>query len=289
MSASSVHPPDRASTTLQGLRAALSELHEITDVQELYVTAVKAVTRGLAFDRTALCKVDHGVLRFLQLHHPEQPRIMAAILLSLRSDPLVLNSNLVESDVLRSHRPMLVRDAMDHPRTHKPLVVAAEGTDYVIAPIRRGTHVAGLLLADRSFSTDPLDELDAFALFAFAEGLSFAIECMLSDRRISHVRTELATMVSMIERASAGEPLAEGGNAATARPRDELELLTRRELEVLQLMADGRTNPEIARELVLSLSTVKSHVRGVLRKLGVSSRYQAIARYLRAPAMGDQA
>jgi LuxR family maltose regulon positive regulatory protein len=55
-------------------------------------------------------------------------------------------------------------------------------------------------------------------------------------------------------------------------------LLTGRELEVLRLMADGLSNPQIARRLVISLDTAKTHVHHVLEKLEAASRVQAIAR-----------
>ena len=48
--------------------------------------------------------------------------------------------------------------------------------------------------------------------------------------------------------------------------------LTRREEEVLRLVAQGRTQPEIARELCLSRDTVKTHVRNLYRKMGVSGK-----------------
>jgi ATP/maltotriose-dependent transcriptional regulator MalT len=51
--------------------------------------------------------------------------------------------------------------------------------------------------------------------------------------------------------------------------------LTRRELEVLALLADGLTNDEIARRLFISVTTVKAHVRHILEKLGVRTRTQA--------------
>ena len=56
------------------------------------------------------------------------------------------------------------------------------------------------------------------------------------------------------------------------------EHLTRRELEVLGLMAQGKTNPEIARELVIARPTAKTHVERVIRKLGASDRTQAVVR-----------
>jgi len=59
-----------------------------------------------------------------------------------------------------------------------------------------------------------------------------------------------------------------------------LTTLTPRELEVLSDLASGRTNKQIARDLGVSLNTVKFHVRNLFQKLGVNSRGQAIARYL---------
>jgi DNA-binding NarL/FixJ family response regulator len=57
--------------------------------------------------------------------------------------------------------------------------------------------------------------------------------------------------------------------------------LTKRELEVLEMMAEGATNPEIADRLVITVSTVKTHVRNILRKLHVRNRTEAVAQYLR--------
>jgi DNA-binding NarL/FixJ family response regulator len=53
--------------------------------------------------------------------------------------------------------------------------------------------------------------------------------------------------------------------------------LTRRELQVLRLLAAGRNQREIAEELVISPRTVGTHIEHILEKLGVRSRAQAIA------------
>jgi NarL family two-component system response regulator LiaR len=61
----------------------------------------------------------------------------------------------------------------------------------------------------------------------------------------------------------------------TPRKPDAGALLTDREREVLRLLADGRSNKEIARSLVVSERTVKGHVSNILGKLGLQDRTQA--------------
>jgi DNA-binding NarL/FixJ family response regulator len=62
-------------------------------------------------------------------------------------------------------------------------------------------------------------------------------------------------------------------------PPDRLpHSLTKRELEVLRLLAQGQTNQEIAQGLVVSPLTVKTHVQRIIAKLGVSDRTQAAVR-----------
>ena len=65
---------------------------------------------------------------------------------------------------------------------------------------------------------------------------------------------------------------------ALAANGDQARALTARELEVLRLLAVGRSNQSIARELVVVLDTVKKHVSHVLAKLGAANRTEAVAR-----------
>jgi two-component system nitrate/nitrite response regulator NarL len=61
----------------------------------------------------------------------------------------------------------------------------------------------------------------------------------------------------------------------TPRPADPLALLTPREVEILERIADGSSNKIIARALAITDGTVKLHVKSILRKLGIRSRVEA--------------
>ena len=78
--------------------------------------------------------------------------------------------------------------------------------------------------------------------------------------------------------------VAGGAAAALARRRAQapsrLDLLTARQREVLAAFARGRQTKEIARELGIAESTVKSHLANACERLGAQTRAQAVARYV---------
>jgi pimeloyl-ACP methyl ester carboxylesterase/DNA-binding CsgD family transcriptional regulator len=71
-----------------------------------------------------------------------------------------------------------------------------------------------------------------------------------------------------------GQPLPDDPRQTEASP-DDLDKLTPREIEVLRLIAQGRSNQEIANELVISINTVTNHVKNVLAKTGTGNRTEA--------------
>jgi NarL family two-component system response regulator LiaR len=81
---------------------------------------------------------------------------------------------------------------------------------------------------------------------------------------------------SMLDPSIAGSVLQD--LVASAQIRDDL---TDREMEVLRLLAHGRTNPEIAQELVVGVETVKTHVGNILAKLHLAHRTQAVIHALK--------
>lgn len=59
------------------------------------------------------------------------------------------------------------------------------------------------------------------------------------------------------------------------RNMNETNEITQREKEVLALIADGKSNPEIAETLMISMHTVKAHIESIYRKLKVHNKVQA--------------
>ncbi|MBD2459715.1 response regulator transcription factor [Oscillatoria sp. FACHB-1407] len=69
--------------------------------------------------------------------------------------------------------------------------------------------------------------------------------------------------------------------STSAAPTAPIGQLSERELEVLKLIVEGKTNPEIAAALFLSPSTIKAHIRSIMNKLAVDDRVQAAVVALR--------
>jgi DNA-binding CsgD family transcriptional regulator len=87
------------------------------------------------------------------------------------------------------------------------------------------------------------------------------------------------------------------GDVGLDSPESESVRLTPRQLEVLALLCEGLPNKLICRQLSISAGTVKAHISGILRELGVASRLQAVVAARRcglvcdggaAPAQGDE-
>jgi DNA-binding CsgD family transcriptional regulator len=76
--------------------------------------------------------------------------------------------------------------------------------------------------------------------------------------------------------------------AATAAPGEPLEPLSQRELEVLRLVATGRSNQEIATELYVATGTVKAHLHNIFRKLEARSRLEAVTRARDLRLLGER-
>ncbi len=90
------------------------------------------------------------------------------------------------------------------------------------------------------------------------------------------------TLLKAIEKVAAGETFVDPALMSfLTTGRDGNDILTAREREILQLLADGMSNADVAQRLFISQETVKSHVRHILTKLEADTRTQAVAIALR--------
>lgn len=102
-----------------------------------------------------------------------------------------------------------------------------------------------------------------------------AFSYLLKTSRASEIARAIRAAVvgePVLESRVAGKIMARFRHGQEANPHEQL---TPRELEVLKLIGQGRSNQEIADELIIGIKTVKTHVSNILSKLGVEDRTQA--------------
>jgi DNA-binding NarL/FixJ family response regulator/class 3 adenylate cyclase len=162
----------------------------------------------------------------------------------LRPTVVLMDVRMPEMDGIEATRTLLAEDGSE---TRVVMLTTFDMDEYVYEALRAGA--SGFLLKDV-----PPEQL--------VEGI----------RAVASGDALLAPAITrrVIEEFVSRPP----GTARTLPP--ELEELTPREAEVLTLMARGRSNAEIAEELVVSETTVKTHVAHVLTKLGLRDRVQAV-------------
>jgi len=117
-------------------------------------------------------------------------------------------------------------------------------------------------------------DLDNYVVDAFRAGASgFLLKTAPPPQLVAAIRTVHAGD-GLLAPASTRRLIEQ--SARPPAPAPALDTLTARELDVLRLLAQGLTNAEIATELVVEPSTVKSHVASLLAKLGLRDRVQAV-------------
>jgi DNA-binding NarL/FixJ family response regulator len=163
--------------------------------------------------------------------------------------------------------------------------VAREEPDVVLMDIRmpvldgiaatRELVAAGSQTRVLVLTTYDLDEYVYGALRAGAAG--FLLKATPPERLVAGIETVAAgdaLLAPGLTRRLIEQHIA--GPAPVSGVPDPMQVLTDRDREVLVLMARGRSNDEIAAELVVSEATVKTHVNRVLGKLGMRGRVQAV-------------
>jgi LuxR family transcriptional regulator, regulator of acetate metabolism len=279
---------------------ALRRLGAVDTPAELREAAPRELCEACGFTRAMISAV-HGT-RWVPLVLHTQDDLdpeAAAFRAFVESDTEIpLATMLAETEMVRRRGAVLISDAPADRRTYKPIISVARSPGYIAAPLLVDGRTIGFLHADRVGQEQALDEADRRHIAAFAAELTVIYQRLswaelLRARRRGH---DAAVAAATLGLDRLDEPSPSLGAAIetigsprlgdVAAPRRDA-LLTPREREVLELVADGETNAAIAVRLSLSEDTVKTHMRGVLRKLHVTSRGAAVARYLRLRDTAD--
>ena len=308
---------------LDRVQTAIAELREVTSPREMLLRAPAVLCTGSSFERAVLSLVKGGRMVAEAAYFASDPGGAAVVLSQLQNSPLRLEHPLIETELLRRRRATIVVDAGVHPRVDRETARLMGWRSYAAAPLGVGSQVVGVVHADRG-AGQPLDVLDRDVLWEFATGLAQAYESSVLRRTLRDERDQMREYLEWLRARSseltdapvtlaagghAPVTLAAGGHAPLPPPlspslsrsppatawagpgntRDDRVvfegLLTRRELDVLRLLAEGATNRQVADALVISSGTVKFHVGSILRKLHAANRAEAVTRYLRLMGM----
>ena len=176
---------------------------------------------------------------------------------SLRPDLVLMDVRMPIIDGLAATRT--IKEEM--PTTSVLIVSTYDNPDYLFEAI--GAGAAGYVLKD----TRKHKLIDVIRKVLNGEASLDSEVAMQLIKRFTNEQIERRREPSSV-------PEERGG----ASPPAPLEGLTYRELEILPLLVQGKSNPEIAEDLTISRATVKVHVSHIINKLGVSDRTQAVVR-----------
>jgi DNA-binding NarL/FixJ family response regulator len=203
----------------------------------------------------------------------DQPLLRTGFRLILESEPdITVVGQAGDGQVAQEQTRALLPDVvlMD---IRMPGVDGIEATRRIVREAAPSAHVPKVLV----LTTFDLDEYIVEALRSGASG--FLLKDVPPDELVQAIRVVAAgdAIVSpsvtrrLLDRFAARLP-----SAYEETTPARLDRLTERELEVLRLIAKGMSNAEIAAKLVVSETTVKTHVGNVLTKLGLRDRVQAV-------------
>jgi DNA-binding CsgD family transcriptional regulator len=277
----------RRADSLERARDAVRRLGDVGSPQGILSRAPEELGAASQFHRVLLSEVVDRSLRASAIWSRDDQAGSEAALAALR--PLALEYPLIEDEVAARQRVQIVDVARSRGRAAPSFTAVLGWTCYVVAPLAVHGKTVGLLHADPGTGGRELDALDAEVAGSFAEGLSGVFERAVLRETLRLHRHELQSAVQWMsgrlgqltaEAADSAPPPTPGIDPAVS------ELLTARELEVMRLLARGHTNVAIANELVVREGTVKYHVKNILRKLGATSRADAVSKYVRATGSG---
>jgi DNA-binding CsgD family transcriptional regulator len=273
---------------LRRLPAIYGELRGCASTEELFARAAEAPLRECGFARAmvlsvtgrGLSAVDSGALEDAASDQLRRRALASAV-------PLVRGTE--EAELVR--RGDLAQRA--HPATGRSVLASAlDLENHAFAPVVADAKTLALVVADRP--EPELDEGERLWLDLFAAMLAVALVDVVMRERVAEISAELrhftASALALVREATEGSislPSNRGAGPSLPRiglgtdPGELASLFSERETRVAELLVEGKSNRQIAEELVVSPETVKTHVGRILRKLGAHNRAEAVGLFLR--------
>jgi LuxR family transcriptional regulator, regulator of acetate metabolism len=274
----------RRSDARERVADAVRRLGEVGSPQGILERAAEELGTSSEFGRVLIGEVRADGLHARDLWSAEDPGGAAAALEELGRAPVPLEYPTIEDEVVRRPRTEIVDARAARSRAAGRLSEVLGWDQYVVTALVVQGNTVGLLHADGGPASRgrPLDPLDAEVASRYAEGLTGVFERAVLREMLQLHHHELRSGVEWMS-ARLGQLAGGGDGTALADGPDPTgaDALTARELDVLRLLARGQTNQEIAQALVVREGTVKYHVKNILRKLGATSRADAVSRYAR--------
>lgn len=277
--------------------AALERLRAAPTLQEFERSLPSELSWAGGFDRVLFSRIEMATWRPVSwfsvngIADASEDRFRELV----RGPAQPLQGGTVEAEVVRRRVSALVLDAHRTTGGVVPIIDVVGSDSYVVAPVLAGDRIVGMIHADIDGGRT-LVEADRVAVQCFADGVGLAIERMSLTAQLLRQRDEIraaldaaAEAVDQLTTAPVAfvaPEIAEVATAALPAPATYAERLTDREREVFDLLVAGATNGQIADRLTVSETTVKSHVKHILRKLRVANRAEAIAQFVKARAEG---
>lgn len=285
----------RARVTARRIGDVLARLDATACSVKSVIDAAPRLIGDLGFDRAIISRIVDGVWISQAVFIADDPQWAEKINRVGQDQPQTLTPGLFETEVVRRREAIIVTDVQHELRVHRPIADASLSRSYVAAPVVSHGRVIGLLHADRYLQGSDTDLVDREVLASFAHGLRLALSRAAIVEQLQSVSNALKVTADDAEEALSGvhevslaPPIAKAADeSASFRETPPVlnralssvrEVLTNREMEILELVAQGRTNAAIAAQLVISEGTVKQHVKHVLRKLRVGNRTEAVSR-----------
>ncbi|HEY5857782.1 MAG TPA: helix-turn-helix transcriptional regulator [Aldersonia sp.] len=273
-----------------GLRALLAHLRSAPRAERPYVVT-EGLCRDLGFQKSVYSPATKsGWSPTTIAIHPDLGDAFAPLRDAIVALSLPAGAAPREEEVVRRGRAIAVDPIDIYRDTYAPLVELSRPRGYLAVPVVCAGRVTALLHADHH--DVELDSADMSRLQAAAAVVALAEEhdtlrsaITTRNRRVAEEIRALQSILDELEQTQLSIAEALGGGSGTddftnvPAQTGHSATLTAREREDFEFVAHGATNADIAQALFVSEGTVKSHIRRVYRKLGVSTRAEAAALY----------